>query len=66
MTQPDNRIQPIAVGLETAASMIGLRPRTLRKFATEGRVVSSKLGGKLVFKVRELENFLDRNERSEK
>ena len=60
---PDKKVSPIAVGLEAAAGLIGLRPRTLRKFARERRLASSKLGGKLVFRISELERFLDRNQK---
>lgn len=56
-------IAPLAVGLEQAAAMIGPAPRTLRKWAAEGRLPSIKLGGRLLFRVADLEKFLAENVR---
>ena len=58
-----NDIRPLAVGLEEAAGMLGIAPRTLRKFAAEKRVASIKAGGRLLFRPSALEDFLNRNER---
>jgi len=55
--------QPLAVGLGQAAAMIGIAPRTLRKWATERRLRSIKLGGRLLFRLHDLEKLLAENER---
>jgi excisionase family DNA binding protein len=56
-------LRPIAVGLDAAASMIGVRPRTLRKWASEGRLPSIRAGGRLLFRMSALEDFLNQHER---
>jgi excisionase family DNA binding protein len=56
-------VQPLAVGLEEAAAMIGIAPRTLRKWATERRLRSIKLGNRLMFRISDLEKLLVENER---
>lgn len=56
-------VKPLAIGLEDAATMIGVASRTLRKWSTERRIASVKLGGRLVFRISELEKFLAENER---
>lgn len=54
---------PLAVGLKEAAGMIGIAPRTLRKYAAEHRIRSVKLGNRLLFRVVDLEQLLTENER---
>jgi excisionase family DNA binding protein len=54
---------PLSVGLKEAAGMLGIAARTLRKFACEGRCPSIKLGGRLVFRIADLEAFLAANVR---
>jgi len=52
---------PLAVGLEQAAAMIGVAARTLRKWSAERRLRSVKLGGRLLFRLSDLEKFLQEN-----
>ena len=54
---------PLAVGLIEAAAMLGIAARTLRKFASERRLPSVKLGGRLLFRLSDLEAFLAANTR---
>jgi len=49
---------PLAVGLEQAAALIGVAPRTLRKWATERKLASIKLSNRLLFAIADLEKFL--------
>jgi excisionase family DNA binding protein len=56
-------VNPICVRLEEAAAMIAVAPRTLRKWASEGRIRSVKLGSRLLFRVADLEQLLKNNER---
>jgi excisionase family DNA binding protein len=58
-------ISPLAVGLEEASAMLAVAPRTLRKWATDRRVKSVKLGSRLVFRVSDLEQFLEERLRKE-
>ena len=58
-------IRRLAVGLPEGAAMIGIAPRTLRKMATERRVPSVKLGGRLLFRVSDLEALLEKSLRSD-
>jgi excisionase family DNA binding protein len=57
-------VHPLAVGLDEAAAMIGVRPRTLRKWSSQGRVRSIRLGSRLVFRIADLEALLAANERA--
>jgi excisionase family DNA binding protein len=56
---PTNAIRPLAVGLEEASAMLAVAPRTLRKWATDRRVKSVKLGSRLVFRISDLERLLE-------
>ena len=51
---------PLAVGLKSAAGMLSVAPRTLRKMASDGRCPSCKIGRRLVFRVTDLERLLAR------
>jgi excisionase family DNA binding protein len=62
---PTNAIRPLAVGLEEASAMLAVAPRTLRKWATDRRVKSVKLGSRLVFRISDLEQFLDEGLRTQ-
>jgi excisionase family DNA binding protein len=55
---------PLAVGLEEAAAMLAISGRTLRKMASDGRIPSVKLGRRLLFRVRDLEQLLNRSLRN--
>lgn len=55
-----SNIHPLAVGLEEGAGMLGISARTLRKMASDGRIPSVKLGRRLLFRVRDLEQLLAR------
>jgi excisionase family DNA binding protein len=52
-------ISPLAVGLEEASAMVGVSARSLRLWAVQGRVKSVKLGSRLVFRISDLEQFLE-------
>jgi excisionase family DNA binding protein len=54
-------MNPLSVGLKEASQMLGIAARTLRKFACERRLPSVKLGGRLVFRITDLEAFLAAN-----
>ena len=49
---------PLAVPLRQGAWMLSIAPRTLRKYASEGRLPSIKIGNRLLFAVADLEKFL--------
>lgn len=55
--------KPLALGLEAAAALLSVSPRTLRKWASERRIASIKAGRRIVFRVSALEEFLQANER---
>lgn len=50
--------EPLAVDLEQAAALIGVAARTLRKWASERKLPSIKLGNRLLFSVADLQEFL--------
>jgi excisionase family DNA binding protein len=52
-------LQPIALSLEQAASLLSISPRTLRKWAAERRLTSCKVGGRLLFRPEDLQTFLE-------
>jgi hypothetical protein len=56
-------ISPLAVGLEEAAAMISIAPRTLRSWASSRKIRSIKLNRLLMFYVADLEDFLRQHER---
>jgi excisionase family DNA binding protein len=56
-------MNPLSVGLKEAAKMIGIAPRTLRKYAALRQIPSVKLGNRLLFRVADLEQFLKEHER---
>jgi Helix-turn-helix domain len=60
-----NAIRPLAVGLEEASAMLAVAPRTLRKWATDRRVKSVKLGSRLVFRISDLECLLEEGLRTQ-
>jgi hypothetical protein len=62
---PTNAIRPLAVGLEEASAMLAVAPRTLRKWATDRRVQSVKLGSRLVFRIADLEHLLEEGLRTQ-
>ena len=58
-------INPLAVGLEEASAMLAVAARTLRKWATDRRVPSVKLGSRLVFRISDLERLLEEGLRTQ-
>jgi hypothetical protein len=60
-----NAIRPLAVGLEEASAMVGVSARSLRLWAVQGRVKSVKLGSRLVFRISDLEQFLEEGLRTQ-
>lgn len=63
MAVSNDRLCPIAVGLIDGGRAIGIAPETLRAWAKRGKLPSVKLGRRLLFKVTDLEDFLDRHRR---
>lgn len=63
---PARQIAPLAVGLPEAARIIGLSERTVRELVKAGRLPVSQpagIGGKLLFRMARLEEFLASSER---
>lgn len=61
-----NAIRPLAVGLEEASAIVGVSARSLRLWAVQRRVRSVKLGRRLVFRISDLEQFLEEGLRTQK
>ena len=57
-------VEPLAVDLERAAALIGVAARTLRKWASERKLPSIKLGNRLLFSVADLQDFLAAHRRT--
>jgi excisionase family DNA binding protein len=49
--------------LEAAAAWVGISPRHLRRLVQERRVAHYRVGGRLVFDVRDLNALLERSRR---
>lgn len=56
------KAQELVVDLEEAARRLLTKPSTIRREIREGKLKAIKLGGKLVVRVAELENYLLRKE----
>jgi len=49
--------EPIAVGLDAAAELLGITEAHLRRFRTELRIPCFRIGSRLLFPVRELRDW---------
>lgn len=58
-SQPDNNaLQPLAVSVREAAHLLGISERSLRKWTRQGKIRARRIGGRVLYSIATLEEFL--------
>ena len=55
-------IDPIGIGIKDAAAIIGVSIPTLKRLKREGEIPFSKVRGRIIFRPKQLEAYLERKE----
>ena len=58
-TIQEDKLAPLAVGINEAARLIGLSPHTIRAYERRGLIKATRLGARVLIPVAELRRLID-------